>query len=206
MTNYIPRNQRGKTAAPPPTEPSKKKKEKRPLNSRQQEVADANKARAEVLYKKKTKATTAPKAAPPAVGKQKEHAPPKADSFVNISTFSDQEHMDAAKSLMREDLDAQGTIAAIKIRRKEIARDLAALAVHYEVVGGFRWGDMATYYNGEQTRDTLNKGLLLLNGVTPEQLANSYVKSKPYVDIKVKDLKAKEKAKVEEGEEGSDDE
>ena len=110
----------------------------------------------------------------------------RADELPLISVLPRKE-MDLALSLMVEDVAIQEVEAMNKARRAEIKTELAALAVAHDMPG-MRHGQLAVYYGGEKTKWSLNRGLLLENGVTPQQLEDSMKESKPYVDLRIVDL------------------
>jgi len=121
----------------------------------------------------------------------------KADELPLVSVMPRRE-MDLAISLMSEDVAIQEVEAANKQRRQEIKTELAALAEAHDMPG-MRHGQLAVYYGGEKTKWSLNRALLLENGVTPQQLEDSMKESKPFVDLRIVDLsKPRGKAREEE--------
>jgi len=122
-----------------------------------------------------------PKRRPPAPAPER-----KADELPLVSVMPRRE-MDLAISLMSEDVAIQEVEAANKQRRQEIKTELAALAKAHDMPG-MRHGQLAVYYGGQKTKWSLNRALLLENGVTPQQLEDSMKESKPYIDLRIVDL------------------
>lgn len=66
-------------------------------------------------------------------------------------------------------------------RLKDIREELVGYAVAYQT-NGFRFGDLTLSYSGYRTNQKLSVEKLIENGVTPEQIADSYVESKEFQD------------------------
>lgn len=145
---------------------------------------------------KRTGPAIGPATVPPVAKKGGKVAPPppaatpitalKADSLPIVSTFN-RADMDASIALMNEDVEIQEQVAAFTARRAEIKAELAAVAERHHV-DGFRHGQIAVYYGGQKTKWSLNRAMLIENGVTPQQLEDSMKESKPFVDLRVVDL------------------
>jgi hypothetical protein len=71
---------------------------------------------------------------------------------------------------------------------KEIQEELALTCVGYGMDKGFRAGLIGYEYHGWITRKTLNKELLLENGVTADQIEASYKDSAPFLSAKFIDF------------------
>jgi hypothetical protein len=110
----------------------------------------------------------------------------RADDMPIVSEFG-RADMDKVIGLLQASVEYQEQERAIKESKDLIKQQLSEILARREVPG-CRWGSLVCYYNGAVTRKTLDKGLLLLNGVTAEQIEASYKESKPFVELRVKDL------------------
>lgn len=111
---------------------------------------------------------------------------PKYEEMPLVSVFPRQD-MRSAIELMSEDVEIQEQVQAFTARRAEIKAQLVDIAERNDVPG-MRHGQLVVYYNGSKTKSSLNRALLLENGVTPAQLEASMKESKPYIDLRVVDL------------------
>lgn len=139
-------------------------------------------------YRGKPQAAASVPAAPAAPARRPPPPAPerKADELPIVSVLPRRE-MDRAIELMSEDVAIQEVEAMNKARRAEIKQELAALEQEHDLPG-MRHGQLAVYYGGEKTKWSLNRALLLENGVTPQQLEDSMKESKPYIDLRIVDL------------------
>lgn len=118
---------------------------------------------------------------------EKPGKPARYDSFPLVSEFSRQD-MDRAIELMAEDLALQEIEADTKESRQAVKRELGEIRERNTSHGGMRWGQLVVYDQGMVTRRTLNAKLLVENGVPADVVERSKKESKPYRDLRVKDL------------------
>ena len=132
---------------------------------------------------------------------EKEKAPAKYDAFPLVSALSSADMAEAIE-LMGEDVEYQDAEATIKAQRTRIKARLAEIGKKYTLVferGGMRYGQTAVYLEIGKTKWTLDKLLLIENGVTTAQINESYKESKAYDEVRVVDLsKPRGKGKEEE--------
>lgn len=110
----------------------------------------------------------------------------KADELPIVSVLP-RSQMDTAISLMTEDITLAELISNANDRRKEIKAELAPILQEHDLPG-LRHGQMALYFGGEKTKWSLDRKLLLENGVTPQQIQDSMKESKPFIDLRITDL------------------
>lgn len=129
-----------------------------------------------------------PKSAPEPVKRRPPEPKPerRADELPLVSVLP-RSKMDLAIKLIQEDVAIQEAMAGAAARRAAIKESLAAICKDEEQPG-LRYGQLAVYYNGEKTKWSLNRAMLLENGVTPEQLEESMKESKPFIDLTIRDL------------------
>ena len=121
---------------------------------------------------------------------EKEKAPARYDTFPLVSALSSADMAEAIE-LMGEDVEYQVTETMIKTERTRIKARLAEIGKKYTSVisnGGMRYAQTAVYLEIGKTKWTLDKLLLLENGVTTEQIHKSYKESKAYDEVRVVDL------------------
>ena len=95
--------------------------------------------------------------------------------------------MEEAKELLAEGVEVGLVLKEYEKREKEIKDRLAEIAGMNEQTGeGFKFGHMATVIT-RKSRATLNKDLLLQNGVEPE-IINASMKETEYTEVRVYDL------------------
>jgi hypothetical protein len=149
----------------------------------------------QVFTKKKAASAPPPSPAPSPAHRQKPEAKsesrhadkaPRYEDLPLVSVF-DKKDMKHSIDLMYESIEIQQQEKALAARKAEIKDLLVAIAQRHKVEG-MRHGRIAVYYNGEKTRRTLDRGLLIENGVTPQQIEDSMKESKPFVDLRVVDL------------------
>lgn len=110
------------------------------------------------------------------------------DSDLPVISAMDYDDMDQAKMLIEEAVMYQEQIAAATEAMKFTKERLAALAVAYGMKSGMRYGQTAIRVQLGQTRKSLDKGLLMLNGCPPEAIERSYKDSKPFDVVTVVDM------------------
>jgi hypothetical protein len=100
-----------------------------------------------------------------------------------ISVIDDQPTMDLTKELLEEAHELTERQDETAERLVEIKQQLSGIARDWSLPG-MRFGKFGLQYSGERTRSSLNKGMLIENGVDPEVIKASYKESKPYVDAR----------------------
>lgn len=118
---------------------------------------------------------------------QDEPKAPRYDSFPLVSEFP-REDMRRAIELMEEDIAHQEIEHDLKESRKAVKEELGLIVERNTSKGGMRWGQLVVYDRGIHTRRTLNAKLLVENGVPADVVEKSKKESKPYRDLRVKDL------------------
>jgi len=113
------------------------------------------------------------------------------DSELPVISAMEYDDMDAAKGLIEEAVMYQEQLAAATEGMKFTKERLAALAQAYGMKNGMRYGQTAIRVQLGQTRKTLDKGLLMLNGCPAEAIEASYKDSKPFDVVTVVDLSGK---------------
>lgn len=150
-----------------------------------------------IEFKKKPVAA-APKPATVVPTKQKdkqdkkhyEDKPKRADDFPIVSAFNKSDMKESIR-LMQESVRLSRLQKECKESLDTIKVELAGIAKRNKVEG-MRYGSLVVYYRGEKTRKTLNYAKLLEAGVPASKLDQGYVESKPFLDLQVRDLEAKE--------------
>lgn len=117
----------------------------------------------------------------------------KADTLPIVSEF-ERADMDAAISLMQEDLSLAEQEAAVKAERDLVKKELDAIATKYGTEG-MRWGQMATYVNRSEGRRTFDPTLAVEDGIEADRIAGWYKTGKPFTTVKVVDLSKPRKEK-----------
>jgi hypothetical protein len=91
--------------------------------------------------------------------------------------------MEAAKKLLSEAQELKARIDKDSERLGDIKEGLSSICSAFELAG-LRWGAIGLVYSGMSTKKTLDKALLLENGVTAEVIKNSYKEGKPYINAR----------------------
>lgn len=110
----------------------------------------------------------------------------KGDTFPLISAMSPADFQ-LCKRLIEEMRDLKEQAAAVKEGQDEAKAQMLALHEKYGGWPGFRYGTSAVYF-ATKTRKSLDKTLLLENGVTTDQINASYKESEPWQEVTVREL------------------
>lgn len=110
----------------------------------------------------------------------------RADTLPLVSELPQRE-MNAAIQLMQDYFMWSEQEEGIKREKAMILEKLGLLCDVLDQ-GGLRWGQLVTYDDGEKTRKTLNKDLMLENNIPVETIKKCYKESKPFRRISVRDL------------------
>ena len=76
-------------------------------------------------------------------------------------------------------------MSELKERDEELRTALAAICTTYGLDHGFKYGMSGFEYHGYLTRQTLNKELLLANGVDAATIAASFKTGEPFLSCKL---------------------
>jgi hypothetical protein len=129
--------------------------------------------------------TTVTKPVEPDEDVESTEAPP---SKLPLISVLDKGAMQTAKEMLAEAQVLQERIGRDGERLAEIKASLCEIADAFELPG-MRYGAFGLEYHGWKTKRTLDKRLLLENGVDAETIKNSYTESKPFLSarfVKVK--------------------
>lgn len=110
------------------------------------------------------------------------------DSELPVISAMEYDDMDTAKGLIEEAVMLKEQADAVKEARDLVNERLASLAQAYGMKHGMRHGQTAIRMQFGQTRKSLDKGMLLLNGCPAEAIAKSYKDSKPFDVVTVVDM------------------
>jgi len=100
------------------------------------------------------------------------------------SKISDQDTFEEAVAMLQTATNLKVKISELEEEAAELKESLAAICEAYSLPG-IRHGLNCFEYYGYTTRKTLSKERLLALGVTAEQIAESYVDSKPFLNAKI---------------------
>lgn len=101
-----------------------------------------------------------------------------------VTVIDDREIMKTAMALLRKATMVKIQMSKLEEQERQIKDELNAICTAYNLPG-LRHGLNCIQYDGWQTRKTLSKEMLLANGVTAEQIANSFAESKPFQMAKI---------------------
>jgi hypothetical protein len=119
---------------------------------------------------------------PPRPVEEEDEKPVTGESLPLVSVL-DKGTMEAAKKLLTEAQELKARMDKESERLGEIKEALVGICSAFELAG-LRWGQIGLVYNGLSSKRTLDKGLLLENGVTADQIKASYKEGKPYVNAR----------------------
>jgi len=124
----------------------------------------------------------------------------RADEFPLISVMS-RTDMEEARALMQADIDYQDQAKSIAQIRDDIKISLYGIAKRYSL-DGFRAGTLVVYNNGmragsKRFNSKAGKRLLAELGATEEQLESCMKETKPFLDLKVRDVSQAEEEEEE---------
>lgn len=131
-----------------------------------------------------------PKAAPPKApepnnGYEEEEEKGKGTvaQLPTTDTIDDRYTARLATDLLTEALEVKLRHDRDTRRLKEITQELVVISRGFQLPG-IRHGRIGLIYNGERSNRTLDKGLLLEHGVSPETIQDCYKSTRPFSDAR----------------------
>lgn len=101
-----------------------------------------------------------------------------------VSVIDDTETMKTAVALLKKATAIHVKISELEDQEREVKEQLASICTAYNLKG-LRHGLNGFEYQGWMTRKTLSKERLLANGVTADQIADSFVEGTPFLMTKI---------------------